>query len=556
MATAPAAHTMLMDLNDECLQEVFTWLTEDDLCAAADVCTRLKRIAEAVYKTSGYKYFAWTNEILPVSQLSYIRNFGAFIEQICTEDLLECSVTNRNKVIDMLAHYCGERMIQLEVHQLEITDDVATKMRPLLHHLRILDVNTYDISECFLRMLPIWAPNLHRLELPFFQKNPRFTVQRPIFPQLEKVSYAGNYIANVNEFLKLNPQLKDISDDKNVGLRDIASHAPNIEKLELHECDDLSTKYLRNLSALKSLVLFGHSQKERTLCKIRANDFANIPLEALHLSEFDFSAHADQLFTGISTLKNLKRLGLGGNKGVKTNHILGIYKNCTEISALSVDTNDGILFSAGNILEMLQNMENLKELSYPSSDAENVLPAYDAEELERTNICFDACKTEVSEHVPLEYLLLHRLDARGCVDHLMVGISKLKKLITLELVNIHRLKAAHIVAICKHCSELYWIILRANKRLLLSVDNLLEMMENAEKLQHIQYLYEDEVELPEGDKMNIDADTYTKFVNIVKNRPESNKTFVEISSNVCNVNISDELIESHINYFELKISRS
>lgn len=144
----------LMDLNDDCLREVFKCLNVEDLCAVADACRRFKQIAQALYKTTGDKQFVWANKNQAVAQSSLIRNFGVFFEGIevvgrCREKY-ECSATKLNKIIDILVRYSSENMIELELVGLKITHDVAFIMRPLLRHLQTLQIEYCELSEVFL----------------------------------------------------------------------------------------------------------------------------------------------------------------------------------------------------------------------------------------------------------------------------------------------------------------------------------------------------------------------------------------------------------------------
>lgn len=48
--------TALLDLNDDCLRDVFEYLSISDLAAVADVCSRLRHVARLHFLASVSKY--------------------------------------------------------------------------------------------------------------------------------------------------------------------------------------------------------------------------------------------------------------------------------------------------------------------------------------------------------------------------------------------------------------------------------------------------------------------------------------------------------------------
>lgn len=188
-------------------------------------------------------------------------------------------------------------------------------------------------------------------------------------------------------------------------------------------------------------------------------------------------------------------------------------------------------------LKYLNQLSALKSLS---------LRAYDHYEFPINGIDF--------ANIPIEHLSFDDMDFREDP----IGISELKNLKRLHLSYIQGLTAINIVDYYKRCSELSELHMCQIFRLELKVNNFLEMLRNAEKLQKITFLQydgecDDDVDYDGNNHQIIDVATYEKMVDMVKYRPH--KTYLEIESKYYDEpQIPEELIKSHENSFELRIN--
>lgn len=193
-------------------------------------------------------------------------------------------------------------------------------------------------------------------------------------------------MSDIAEFLKLNPQLKQIRlrFTRNIGafiiFRSIFTHVPHIEGIQMdgYCTNDSTIKYVGKFNNLNTLI------PHRTPCHATIHEFcalmssvlneihlSNIPLEHLHLcaSYYDYHAPikpelrtAEQLINDISKLKTLKTLWLCGLEDLKMSHILGLCKNLKVLSELFLQ-NNRIAMSAKDILEIIKYGQNLQLLS-------------------------------------------------------------------------------------------------------------------------------------------------------------------------------------------------
>lgn len=212
----------------------------------------------------------------------------------------------------------------------------------------------------------------------------------------------------------------------------------------------LNTNYLKDLSALKSLELFGSYRDWpiEHILMMSTNAFADIPLEYLGLIGVELVDFERRWVAAISELVNLKRLEMVDTGGFEADDVLCVSRNCAQLSELTVDKNFGIYLTPCNIIEMLQNMKNLKLLKYECAEG---FDPYGDDELERVNICEDTCEMGINENIPLEFLTLN-MDPIGCVHHLMHGISKLKNLKAQNSPDFYRLKRENFCCL----RTIYW----------------------------------------------------------------------------------------------------
>lgn len=250
--------TNILDLNDDCLREICEYLGLNDLCAFGNVCTRFSDVSRAHFASSTFKHtLVWNysttcsmvNEKYKVNTIDFLRQFGALIESITVMGvnyLCGLSKTNdQNRILRLLNRYCSETLQELVLWNFYLTEDTALLLRPLLRSIHRLRIEKHSLCDLFLKMLPEWAPELRELELDNLNSNSdqekiRFVGLQPRFQHLERFSLKSvSRVDNddVEEFLKWNPQLKQIElDGMNVTrtIYDlIFKHVPKIESVRL-----------------------------------------------------------------------------------------------------------------------------------------------------------------------------------------------------------------------------------------------------------------------------------------------------------------------------------
>lgn len=383
---SPASNTSILDLNDDCLREVFERFSLDDLCAVADTCSRFKGIAQESFKTLKQKKLEFRKGYpIPYEQQlkqfsKVLRNFGAWIEEIHSSEIesLQC----RNRFLELVSLYCSEKLTKLQLcfPYENMTEEFVYRIRPSLRHLEKLQLSCYTFEQLFLEVLPVWSPNLRELQLycdPYVKVIQGTLGLRQNYPKLERVTFIDVKFDDIMEFLKWNPQLKEFSQSgtyhgtepqtRGLIFQCIASYTPNIVKLKIgvssmtKELDRKYIKCLSQLSALKSLHIFTLNYRSLYF-PLSEIDFASVPLDDLKLDNWDLRGEAIE----ITKLKKLKSLTLMSIKGLTVSHIIDICKQCTELSLLRLGTtlfgNDGL--TSDNLLEIIQNGQELRTLQH------------------------------------------------------------------------------------------------------------------------------------------------------------------------------------------------
>lgn len=124
-----APPTTILDLNEDCLREVFEVMELSDLAAVADVCSRFRSIAQAHFKALRVKHLVFTElrendaiieEFERASGL--LRNFGAYAESIEVHGNGHSFVRNAAVYVErlqqLIIRHCGENITKIQLRHI------------------------------------------------------------------------------------------------------------------------------------------------------------------------------------------------------------------------------------------------------------------------------------------------------------------------------------------------------------------------------------------------------------------------------------------------------
>lgn len=126
--SAELSTTHILDLNDDCLRDVFKMLDLSSLCALANVCTRFRCIAQDTFKVSKFKRLelqkiccSSLNRKKQIQVMAcMLRHFGAFIEALDCSSLDNLTMSYGYRIIELMSRYCNRTLTELEFNFINV----------------------------------------------------------------------------------------------------------------------------------------------------------------------------------------------------------------------------------------------------------------------------------------------------------------------------------------------------------------------------------------------------------------------------------------------------
>lgn len=426
-ASTSSSKTVFSDLNDDCILEVFKHLDMVDWCSAADVSHRFRQNARRHFTLLDFKddvlcidadtIYLWTKTLIkeryarailienepPNQKLllvsKVLRNFEflvrsveIFIHMLRGPCPSEIQSTYEKHIFELISLHCTSSLVELTLYCCNISIRTENALRPLLLHLNKLSLRKCIYSRRFAQMLSIWSPEMRELLLiqDHHGNKTSYEMQvdvilRQSFPKLvllslEKINNVKNN--DLEEFLKLNPQLKKIGliGCKNLDssyFKSLATYVPNIEGIQidgLSKVNGTNLKYLSKFNCLHTLKLFhDYKQSDRPvapdtfmLSVLNEIHASNVRLQHLHVVCLREFTSTEQLVDTIVKFKTLKDVWLVGVPSLEISHILRICKELDELSDLQLN---GLKFimTATDLLEIIKCAPKLQSLQYACS---------------------------------------------------------------------------------------------------------------------------------------------------------------------------------------------
>lgn len=156
--SSPEESTILNILNDDCILNVFKYLTTSNLCVAAEVCTRFKYNAIDAVKVRSLKlelksrypnvYVIAKNDTFvdsypPMTLLgSLFRNFGRYMKEI---KIRLYRHSHYNRIMNFLATYCSDEncfLIKVELTVYDMDQELMQRLGPMFARLKCLRIET------------------------------------------------------------------------------------------------------------------------------------------------------------------------------------------------------------------------------------------------------------------------------------------------------------------------------------------------------------------------------------------------------------------------------
>lgn len=378
--------TTILDLNDNCLLEVFGFLDSRELIAAADVCTRFRENAAHFSRTKTETLHLTEHSAHSVYVYSRLRMFGAFVKSVSIDmdGVAEKPRTKYGKrFIEVSSRYCTKMHIELMIYNLDLNDEIAFLMQPLLARVRKLFLCNCKFGKSFRQNLPLWSPELLELEFgpDWISENDGEKAIDRKFPKLESISafWGHDNVKNIDfkVFMMQNPQLKRVHMKHCKVLNEsifqsIATYVPQIEEIAFNTGDSIdinSIKYIGQLRNLKSFSFEVTCRDDHMLQSILQElASAKNSLESLEIGYFTFGlcGNENKLIELISKFQNLKKLQLRCSRDLKAVHLIKICKHLKNLSEICVYAKYSEM-TLDDFLELVRNAEKLQEFVHPNA---------------------------------------------------------------------------------------------------------------------------------------------------------------------------------------------
>lgn len=253
--------TVILDMNDKCLVEVFRHLSLRDFCAVAEVCCRFEQNARTCFELSNKSDLILMEDvecdgdsddevIFKVSKI--LHRFGAFFTKFDGDDwrhthnpqhwMQKSTAESQLRIFELLIRYCSGTLAELKIFGIQINNEMVPLMKPLLEGLHILEMNFILTCQVFFDMLPLLSTKLKKLKLALRGDSSGMLVRlhQPFREMVEIDLWSVDGLTNhdFEEMLRHNPQLKKITLDYGSKLdgqivQSIANHVPGVECLHI-----------------------------------------------------------------------------------------------------------------------------------------------------------------------------------------------------------------------------------------------------------------------------------------------------------------------------------
>lgn len=335
--------TTILDLNDDCLREIFEHLDPYDLVAIVDVCRRFRHAStEDHFVRRKFGFFAFESHVLSPQKLkrlpNLLRHYSRFIKLIELKGL-----EGSHELIKLFSSYCSQIPTKLIISR-ENPVEIAVQLCMFRNIQRLDLVHLRPFDQSILKMVPDWCPNLQKLRLllidtPF---EPFDGLHRH-FPKLKRISlrYCHTIVDDdIEQFLERNPQLVNVGIYEccklsKRSLESIVKYLPQVESVWIEPIPgspsiDLNIQIVPGqLANLKSLRLSSVNLPASTIEKIAA-------IEHFCLDGCNENNNIDSLVEKICRLTKLKSLNLQFVANLNAAHMHMIGKYLLELTHLNL----------------------------------------------------------------------------------------------------------------------------------------------------------------------------------------------------------------------------
>lgn len=356
--------THILDLNDDCLIEVLSYLDVRDWISIASVCKRLKQIASILFAKNFKQMRICKDTIFSITGPFYkqkialkdidkiLCEFGSLIVLLKTTPSVFGQAISSRMAIESIGKHCTEKLNSLQLAQFRINNKSLKHLQPVLNNLRELDLFECKLDSgtkflfdknsqithfrfAYTNILNFdflhQCTHIYSLSLVGIEMNGECLNRQ--FQNLKKIDLHSVSIQHkhIKSFFAKNPQLEfvSIAEDAGVVLVLIAKHLPNTKSLECNLERFDQTDDLGQVPKLNNVTCFKFYCERSTMSAPMSLLFSqNNSLRSLFLGYCRFD---DQFYACAQILNHLKELTIFYCSGLNHTRIENILRNLTNL---------------------------------------------------------------------------------------------------------------------------------------------------------------------------------------------------------------------------------
>lgn len=317
--------TTILDLNDDCLLEIFSskLLNPLDLCALAETCMRFNRLTQYAcprYFKNGIGYYGCIYKFLSNNHSNYTstRRSAERILQTFGPCFSTVSMQQDPAVVNWVVRHCSNddsALKTLEMHRFSIDESVVTELRSIFRRLMALHItssnirtDTYTDFSCA-KLVELGIVNVANCDLIF----------NNTFPMLQRFTFADDEYDGTAAltFIGRHNSLKTLTLDARLlyrmyDFKHVISHScKELEELTLRKFDsrniapDFSSVEGPTKLTLLSLTL-GYQNYSHIVALLRT--YKSLEIVKLSMGLLEGNVHG--VLAALSELRNLRELHL------------------------------------------------------------------------------------------------------------------------------------------------------------------------------------------------------------------------------------------------------
>lgn len=306
--TSSKSSTRILDLNDDCFDKIFGYLSYDDVLSVAQVCHRFQDRARDVFKRKKHNLKVFSVKANESKHL--LRRIGPALSKL--EIFFGEDIIKNQQTIDIVTKYCIDSLTEITLHCLT----KRNKLRKSFDRVDKLTLSFCDMVGRF--KLVKWFPNLSCLTYHYTKNLKKFIKQNIPTMHTLNINNVTTQMETIT-ILTSNPQIQNLSLNfvekgglviRHSLLAAIDHTLPELQSLNLvidrvrnFHVDNVPPMYFKELKALKIENYSDHSNT--SLINHLAISPAKLERLQLRFSDTAVDSHS---YSCITKYKNLRIL--------------------------------------------------------------------------------------------------------------------------------------------------------------------------------------------------------------------------------------------------------